>query len=302
MSQYFDNKALFVGPKTTQYGSHNVMTNVVKENKKKYINIDSRFRDEYSNSDTCTVTLPCRINDVKNISVCNAEIPMSMYNVSADLGNHFFKLNVSTITIPSGYYASLADLITQINDTIIDPDIVFGSQGNFVTIQNKKTTPQGGPPATPYTIDFAVDSTGNFDKYYFKSKMGWMLGFTELSYTIPPGQTITGEFFANLQGPRYIYLVVDEYSRGNQNSFVAPLSTSFINKNILARIVLDYRNYPYGSILTANVFNGYLLSDKRSYTGKVDLQKLTVQLVNEYGVPVNLNGLDYSFCVEVEHE
>ena len=294
MSQYFDNKALFVGPKTTQYGSHNVMTNVVKENKKKYINIDSRFRDEYSNSDTCTVTLPDRINDVKNITVCNAEIPMSMYNVSADLGNHFFKLNVSTITIPSGYYASLADLIKQINNTIGDPDIEFGSQGNFVTIQNKTTT--------SYTIDFAVDGAGNFDKYYFKSKMGWMLGFTELSYTIQPGQTITGEFFANLQGPRYIYLVVDEYSRGNQNSFVAPLSTSFINKNILARIVLDYRNYPYGSILTANVFNGHLLSDKRSYTGKVDLQKLTVQLVNEYGVPVNLNGLDYSFCVEVEHE
>lgn len=302
MSQYFDNKALFVGPKTTQYGSHNVMTNVVKENKKKYINIDSRFRDEYSNSDTCTVTLPDRINDVKNITVCNAEIPMSMYNVSADLGNHFFKLNISTITIPSGYYASLADLITQINNTIVDPDIEFGSQGNFVTIRNKKTGAPGGPPATPYIIDFAVDGAGNFDKYYFKSKMGWMLGFTELSYTIPPGQTITGEFFANLQGPRYIYLVVDEYSRGNQNSFVAPLSTSFINKNILARIVLDYRNYPYGSILTANVFNGHLLSDKRSYTGKVDLQKLTVQLVNEYGVPVNLNGLDYSFCVEVEHE
>jgi hypothetical protein len=298
MSQYFDNKALFVGPKTTQYGSHNVMTNVVKESKKKYINIDSRFRDEYSNSDTCTVTLPDRINDVKNISVCNAEIPMSMYNVSSDLGNHFFKLNVSTITIPSGYYASLEGLITRINATIGDSYIEFGiQQGNLVTIKNTKEQQQEA-----YTIDFAIDSAGNFDKYYFKSKMGWMLGFTELSYTILPGQTITGEFFANLQGPRYIYLVVDEYSRGNQNSFVAPLSTSFINKNILARIVLDYRNYPYGSILTANLFNGYLLSDKRSYTGKVDLQKLTVQLVNEYGVPVNLNGLDYSFCVEVEHE
>jgi len=298
MSQYFDNKALFVGPKTTQYGSHNVMTNVVKESKKKYINIDSRFRDEYSNSDTCTVTLPDRINDVKNISVCNAEIPMSMYNVSADLGNHFFKLNDRTITIPSGYYASLEGLITRINATIGDSDIVFGiQQGNLVTIKNTKEQQQEA-----YTIDFAIDSAGNFDKYYFKSKMGWMLGFTELSYTIPARETITGEFFANLQGPRYIYLVVDEYSRGNQNSFVAPLSTSFINKNILARIVLDYRNYPYGSILTANLFNGYLLSDKRSYTGKVDLQKLTVQLVNEYGVPVNLNGLDYSFCMEVEHE
>jgi hypothetical protein len=34
MSKYFDNKDSFMGPKTTQYGSHMVMTNVVKETRK----------------------------------------------------------------------------------------------------------------------------------------------------------------------------------------------------------------------------------------------------------------------------
>ena len=33
-----DNKELFMGPKTTQYGSHMVMTDVVKPTKTKYIN------------------------------------------------------------------------------------------------------------------------------------------------------------------------------------------------------------------------------------------------------------------------
>ena len=65
MSNYFDNKDLFVGPKTNQYGGHMVMTNVVKERKKKYINVDTRFRDEYSSGGSgvegITITLPERI-------------------------------------------------------------------------------------------------------------------------------------------------------------------------------------------------------------------------------------------------
>jgi hypothetical protein len=79
------------------------------------------------------------------------------------------------------------------------------------------------------------------------------------------------------------------------------LSKSFINKNIIARIATNFADFPYGSILTARK-NGLLVCDCREFTGKVNLQKLNVQLVNEYGYPVNLNGLDFSFCIEVEHE
>jgi hypothetical protein len=107
---------------------------------------------------------------------------------------------------------------------------------------------------------------------------------------------------ADLTGVRYVYLVVDEFSKGNQNSFLGPLPTSLIRKNILAKIVLDRQKYPFGSILPANNTNGYLLTDRRSYTGKIDLQKLNVQLVDDIGKPVNLNGMDFSFCIEVEHE
>jgi hypothetical protein len=99
-----------------------------------------------------------------------------------------------------------------------------------------------------------------------------------------------------------LYIVVDEFSRGNQSSFVSPLPSSLINKNILARISIDYRKYDFGDIIVGNQFNGVLLSDNRSYTGKTDLQKLNVQIVNEWGIPVNLNGLDFSFTIMVEHE
>jgi hypothetical protein len=96
--------------------------------------------------------------------------------------------------------------------------------------------------------------------------------------------------------------VLDEFSRGNQNSFISPLPTSLISKNILARISVDYKRYTFGEVIVGNQFNGILLSDNRYYTGKTDLQKLNIQLVNEWGNPVNLNGLDFSFTIAVEHE
>lgn len=302
MSKYFDNKDSFMGPKTTQYGSHMVMTNVVKETRKKYINIDSRFHDEYMNVDAAsyTITLPERINDVKSLCVCNAEIPMSIYNVSADLGNNCFKVTSSgtssIITIPDGNYAA-DSLVTAISTALT------GTTLSCSVVNNKFTfTLTSGSADT--TIDFAIDGTGAYDKYNFKGKFGWMVGYRELSIELSDSadDSVSGTAFVNLQSPRYLYFVVDEFTRGNQNSFMSPLAASFINKNILARIVLDSVNYPYGSILTANLFNGHLLSDCRSYTGKVDLQRLSVQLVNEYGIPVNLNGLDFSFCLEVQYE
>jgi len=48
--------------------------------------------------------------------------------------------------------------------------------------------------------------------------------------------------------------------------------------------------------------NGLLQTDTRSYNGKVDLQRMNVQLVNEQGIPMNLNGLDFAFCLEMEYE
>ena len=325
MSRYFDNKELFVGPTTKQYGSHMVTTNVIKETKIKYINIDSRFRDEYNYSNLANYyfTLPERINDVKTMTVCNIELPLSVFNISADLGNNYFRIfktgsaiDSSMIDVSYGSYDLTPfyvnnPLKTGINTALANKGastltIDFSnnySNGNTITnTYNGFYTQFKNTSGTPITVDFAVTSTGSFDKYNLKAKLGWLLGFHDLSYTIPAGGTIYSDSFVNLNFPRYLYLVVDEFSRGNQSSFVSPLPSSLINKNILARISIDYSKYDFGDIIVGNQFNGVLLSDNRSYTGKTDLQKLNVQIVNEWGIPVNLNGLDFSFTIMVEHE
>jgi len=305
MSMYFDNKELFAGPKVSQYGSHMVMTNVTKTPKMKYVNIDTKFRDEY-NTDFTTdynISLPERITDVRSISVVNMEIPNTFFNISKNLGNNAMKITSSGTTeilvVRDGNYNETS-LLVELNARKTElgtpfTNLVFDVSFNKITV-----TPSTGT----FDFDFGVDSNGAFTKYNFKSRLGWLLGFRNQKYTgVASGSTLTSEYFYSLTGPRYLYLVVDEFtSNGNPNSFTAPLPSSAISKNILARISLDNAVYPFMQVIPANKSNGYLLSDVRSYTGKVDIQKLNVQLVNENGTAMNLNGADFSFCLQIEYE
>ena len=286
-------------PKTKQYGSHMVMTNVQKNSKTKYINIDTQFRDEYNYMKTSNynITLPERVNEIKDLKVTNIEIPLTYFIISENLGNNYFKITVSgtesVITIADGNYTS-SSLQTAINTALSGKNLSCTlTQNSFSSFVTSSGT---------IKIEFDVDKYGNSDKYNFKSKLGWLLGFRNTTYNLTTNAT-TSEGFLNLNGPNYLYLAVDEFNKSsNQNSFSSPLFSSMVNKNILARIVIDHKNYTFGDVLVASIDNGYLLSDTRNYTGKIDLQKLNIQLLNETGIPMNLNSLDFSFCLEVTHE
>lgn len=314
-NKYDDGKSNFLGPKVTQYDGHMIMSNVSKPTKRKYINIDTSFRDEYSNVGvnsfaSCEVTLPDRITNVKAMVVRSIELPITIYNFSSAIGNNYFQIvgdnsNSTIVTIPDGEYTptSLSDAINIAIQALPSP---FNNL-QYIPSQSIHLNSIFVSNAGTFTINFAIDERGQFDGINFKRKLGWFLGYRLKSYTLtPPTQQTTfpiiSESFIDLLGLRYLYLVVDEYTRGNQNSFIAALSSSLISKNILARIALNKATFPFGSVLPANNFNGYLLSDKRTYSGKVDLIKLSIKLVDDIGNPVSLNGLDYSFCLEVEHE
>jgi hypothetical protein len=297
MSEY-NNMDLFLEPKTKQYGSHMVMTNVHKQSKTKLVNVDMKFRDEYNYSQVANynITLPERINDVKSIEIMNIEVPISFYNISMNLGNNYFKLmnpdgsNPAVITIPDGQYTGFI-LAEKINN-LLTTSIYSGLQYNFDGTRSKFTG--------NVKIEFDIDSTGNNDKYNFKSKLGWLLGFRNTSYAITTN--IVSEAAVDLNGPRYLYLAVDEFNnKGNQNSFVTPLSNSIINKKVIARVAMNTYMFPYNLNASFTRFNG-LTSDVRSYNGTVDMQKLNVQLLNENGFPMQLNGLDFSFLMKITYE
>jgi hypothetical protein len=324
MSNY-NNKSLFLEPEVKQYGSHMVMTNVSRYSKRKFINIDSKYRDDYTtkyqeyeqyktnSSANFNITLPERINDVKSITVSNAEVPMSFHNFSATLGNNCLKIStthantpdtdVQLIRIPNGEYTAITletAIRTAINGTSYNTKITctIDASTHLTTFAFNL----GNNNLDTYKIEFNVDENGGSDSSHFKHKLGWLLGFRKPYYSLVKTAPIKSENYIDLNTVRYLYLVIDEYTKGNQNSFISPMRESLIRKNIIAKITLNKTVYKFSDILPANNFNGYLLTDRRNFTGKVDLQKLNIQLVDETGNPVDLNGLDFSFCLEVEHE
>ena len=327
MSNYFDNKELFLEPKVKQYGSHMVMSNVYKNTKVKYVNIDTKFRDEYNYNDTVnyTLTLPERITDVKKLKVKSIELPITFYNISSTLGNNCFKIyndtHSSLITLPDGNYTETI-LVNKLN-SLISAYASLDLQSLVFTITNNKINVYSNGAnelayGTVISIDFAVDQYGNFDKYNFKSKLGWLLGFRDTNYDVtftyesdpivtdltgPDGQLrVFAESLVDLNGCKTLYLAIDEFSKSNPNSFVTLLSSSLINKTIISRISLDKTIHGFGSIIPANLFNGLLITDERTYSGKIDIQKLNIQLLNEFGKSISLNGMDFSLCLEIEHE
>ena len=316
MSSYMNKYDLFLEPKITEQGNHMVMTNVQKQGKVKYVNIDSKFKDEYfdnvnenKNADllanqlslsTFTMTLPEKITDVKSITVKSVEIPYSYYNISSHLGNNYIKVKkVSNgveelITLPDGQYNllgiqnTLNNLLT-VNAGFSDINIQLSSDSN-TTI----TT------SVDYIFNFGINAVGEHDKFRFRSKLGYMLGFRNAEYIIE-STTVSSEALPNLNSTKYIYLALEEFNKNKQNSFTTPLSNSLINNNILSRMTVNNGASTFGDLIVTNYSNGNLISDKRNYSGTIDLQKIKVSLLDENGNPLALNGLDYSFCLEVEH-
>jgi hypothetical protein len=69
-----------------------------------------------------------------------------------------------------------------------------------------------------------------------------------------------------------------------------------LNKNILARISLkQYDVVSSEQILQQNT----IVATPREYFGPVNVQNLTIQLLDEYGRIVDLNNMDYSFCLSL---
>ena len=312
-----------------QSNGHMIIDNVKKPSKIKYVNIDGRFQEEYNSNKGASFMyqLPQKITDVKSIAVRTAEIPMTFFHFSQKKGNTSFNLNTiynninypTTCIIPDGNYTvnslqtAIQNILNPIDNalSIVDNSSPVNPFSSICWSSNSVTN-----DGYSYSINWDVDICGNFQKYNFKSSLGWYLGYRNTFYNIPPdgpspGDTpfsspqpgmLNSEGVIDVYTTRYLFLVVDEFRSSNPNSFISPLASSLISKNILARITLNPAIYPYGSILPANTFNGFLLSDQRVYSGKTDIQKLQISLVDEWGNIVDLNGVDFSFCLEIEHE
>ena len=135
----------------------------------------------------------------------------------------------------------------------------------------------------------------------FPDKIGHVSSFSIASVELPiafiidPSNDLCGP-------PRYVYLEVIENREHSCDNhfFTSSVICSRISKYIIARITLDYKNYPEGSVLPANLLNGLLITGIRKYHKPNHLCNLRFRLLNEIGAPICLKNERISFCAQVE--
>ena len=144
---------------------------------------------------------------------------------------------------------------------------------------------------TSIELNFQADRYGVEDRNTpLPLKFGWFLGFRNGIYV--NNLNYVSEGIADITGPKYLFLVVDDYNNSVNNNFYGAFNSSILNKNILARISLQSSTF---DVLEQNNLN--LITTPREYFGPVNIQTMNIQLLDEYGRVVNLNNMDFSFCL-----
>jgi hypothetical protein len=270
------------------------------------INIDTRFRENYfsTQSSNFHLDLPLRLTQVVSLQLSALELPSTFYAISQVFGNNYFVIRIAgedplIVTIPDGNY-TYSVLQTYLNTYLTGITIPLPYQSLSFTADNSipSSVPSGtgkmsvsSSTSTPFTLDFSTNKNGNEDNSIpLQLKFGWVIGFRKATYS--GLDSYTSEGVVDLVGPKYLYLVIDDFNNNQNDGFYGAFTSSILNKNILARISINGSVF---NILSQN--NLSLITTPRQYFGPVDIQKLQVQLLDEYGRVIDLHNMDYSFCL-----
>lgn len=292
---------------------------------KKSLNIDTRFRENYfqTSPSNFQIDLPMRFNNVVSMQLAAMELPTSFYNIDHALGNNFLALidpshNITQmIVVQDGNY-TYAELINQINRGISRTSLTREDpNGNTVTVSFKNVgftldiNLESGSgrvivglaacssyiPDTSvcnFILSFQTDYNGNPDFITpLPLKLGWMLGFRNGVYT--NNISYISEGLIDLSAPRYVFLSIDDHNNSVSDGFISVYSSSVLNRNILARVSVrgNVFNYMAQNNLSTTTY-------PREYFGPVNIQRMNIQLLDEYGRVLNLHNMDYSFCLNFD--
>jgi hypothetical protein len=307
---------------------------------KRSINIDTRFRANYytTSATNFSLTLPIKITKVLSMRLASVEIPITYYVIAQYQGNSFFKIEwdynedaveeedrykcSGVVKIPDGNYepfwqdATLAtDLASTINTfmhslsatgTLLDPS------GDLTKINNiyynvDRTSGRSGFAwdasnsviPEPFRITFGINEDGQQDiGTNLQLRLGWFLGFRVSVYE---GDSIVSEGVCYMKGPRYAFLCINDFNNSVSDYFISAFSSSVLQKDIIARINLTSIQQTNGVYQSGQDDGSSIqINRQRNYFGPVDVERLEIKLIDEYGRIVDLNNMDWSMALTME--
>jgi hypothetical protein len=287
-----------------------IINPIKKRTIKKNLNIDTRFRNNYysTSSTDFNVVLPISMTGVLSIQLSSIELPTTFYVISKQFGNNFFSIKIGDesklVTISDGNY-NKEGIVSAINNALTNLGGYFQYVYFFININTSSNNNGSGQmmvglsdtivdndvTAFNFELNFQANRFGVDDRNTpLPLKFGWLIGFRNGIYV--NNQNYVSEGVVDLSGPKYIFLVVDDFNNSVNNGFYSAFNSSMLNKNILARISLSNLNF---NVFTENNFN--VVTTPREYFGPVNIQNLNIQLLDEYGRVIELNNMDYSFSL-----
>jgi len=281
---------------------------------KKIVNIDTRFRSPYYNTKSSDfhITLPEVFKKVINMTISSIEIPLTIYAINSELNNNVFSVIIdeteTLITLDDGNYshssANALDSRPYIVD-VINTKLVSSDINNLEYYINSATQQSGfrrTSGSNSFSIRFNITNTIINGKIQIDNdnpifmKLGWLLGFRYGQYEYDgTGGDILSEGICSINGPKYLYLCINDFNNASSNNYVAAFTSSILSPNIFARI-------NYQSLVQAKGIYNFSEDDdssdretrSRAYFGLVDIQKLHIQFLDEYGRVVDFNNMDWS--------
>lgn len=286
-----------------------------------------------------TIQLPETISRAITMSISSIEIPLTYHNVSNYYNNNVFTIEIldasSTptqnspllIQLSPGLYESRIssyspndvrkiicnDIEREINEKIKMVNLIDISNNLKFVLEPKSgfscfTYDNSNSHLGNYKIriNFNVNNpNANLSNCYSNElyqKLGWQLGFRNNSLLIQQNDLFaisTG--ICHINYPRYIYIALDDFQSSSQNHF-AIASDSIVAPNIITRInilsLLEEKTAFKQGAYAGDIY--YNHKHIREYFGPTSINKLKVQLLDEYGRPFSLNNMDWSFIITFE--
>jgi hypothetical protein len=277
---------------------------------KKTLLIDTKFRkDQKAKSTDFTFVLPTVIKNAISMSLASLEFPNTSYTINKEHITNELTIDVSGSKI----------------NFELDPGNF--SAGEFVTLMNTLYLPAGGiqnmltcvfddntgkisfytlnNPPPNIKIDFRVQNHLHRNKMY---NLGWILGFREEQYeltdikifnnttnTFQMVKGIQAESMFDSGGFKYICVVVKDFKNSTYDFFTSAFQNSISKSDILAKIPIAHAKSSFGFEDSSD--GTY---KKREYFGPQDIEKLKIQILDDYERIIDINEMNYSMTLEFD--
>jgi len=246
---------------------HGKLNSIQRLTQSQQIHLNSCFRQLPSLSTNFDFILPQEIKHVASMKLVSIELPNTRCLFSDQQNNNTFQIKkcneICDIVIPNGSYTN-----ESLEEYLQTYDIV-----NVRIDEQMHTIIESD---TPFT--------------FYPKGAGWILGFRHACYENVT--CIVSEGLFDAIGDRYAFLSVEDYQYNTNINNVVYFDKSFVDKSILAKIVMNDEKF---ALITHDH-----LCKVRTYNGPITLKKFHIALYDKFCRIIDLQNMDFSFTLELE--